>query len=41
VAHSLQFYLEEGEKSFMCRECQAGCANCPIYEFCDYGVKES
>ena len=41
VAHSLQFYLEEGEESFMCRECQAGCANCPIYEFCDYGVKES
>lgn len=41
VAHSLQFYLEEGEESFMCRECQAGCANCPIYEFCDYGVRES
>ena len=41
VAHSLQFYLEEGEQSYMCRECQAGCANCPVYEFCDYGVRES
>ena len=39
VAHSLQFYLEEGEESFMCRECQAGCANCALYEFCDYGVQ--
>ena len=39
VAHSLQFYLEEDEKSFTCRECQAGCVNCALYEFCDYGVR--
>ena len=39
VAHSLQFYLEQGEQTFLCRECQAGCTNCALYEFCDYGVQ--
>lgn len=36
VAHALQFFLEEGCEDFICRERTRHCAECPLYEFCNY-----
>jgi hypothetical protein len=36
AAHSLQFFLENGTDCFICRELTDHCANCPLYEYCNY-----
>lgn len=36
AAHSLQFFLENGTNGFICRELTNRCANCPLYEYCNY-----
>ena len=36
VAHSLQFFLENGTDGFICRELTRRCAKCPLYEHCNY-----
>jgi len=36
AAHSLQFFLENGTKGFICRELTENCAKCPLYEYCSY-----
>lgn len=36
AAHSLQFFLENGTNGFICRELTDHCANCPLYEYCNY-----
>ena len=38
-AHALQFFLEFGEGDFACREAMRHCADCPLYEFCDYAMR--
>ena len=38
-AHALQFFLEFGEGDFACREATRHCADCPLYEFCDYAMR--
>lgn len=39
AAHSLQFYLERGVESFICKECSMDCLKCPVYEFCSYSSR--
>jgi len=36
VAHSLQFFLENGKDGFICREKTERCRKCPLYEHCNY-----
>ena len=36
AAHSLQFFLENGTEGFICRELTNSCADCPLYEYCNY-----
>ncbi len=36
AAHALQFYLENGRNTFICREKTGRCARCPLYEYCNY-----
>lgn len=38
-AHALQFFLEIGDEDFVCREVTRHCADCPLYEFCDYAQR--
>lgn len=41
AAHSLQFFLENGTNGFICRELTNRCANCPLYEYCNYAEVHS
>lgn len=41
AAHSLQFFLENGTNGFICRELTDHCANCPLYEYCNYAEVHS
>ena len=41
AAHSLQFFLENGTNGFICRELTNRCANCPLYEHCNYAEVQS
>ena len=41
AAHSLQFFLENGTNGFICRELTNHCANCPLYEYCNYAEVHS
>lgn len=36
AAHALQFFLEDGEEDFVCRERTSRCSKCALYEYCDY-----
>jgi hypothetical protein len=36
AAHSLQFYLEDGTDSFICRTVTDRCRKCPLREYCSY-----
>lgn len=40
AAHALQFFLEDGKDDFICRAVTERCKNCPLYEYCDYGVRQ-
>ena len=37
ASHALQFFLEQGNEDFICREVTDHCAQCPLFEFCSYG----
>jgi len=37
AAHGLSFFLEPGEKDFLCREQIKSCEKCPLYSECSYG----
>ena len=41
VAHSLQFFLEAGKEDFICREKSRACSECPLYEHCDYAMRNT
>jgi hypothetical protein len=41
VAHSLQFFLEAGTEDFICREKTRLCSKCPLYEHCDYALRNT
>lgn len=41
VAHSLQFFLEAGKEDFICREKTRVCSECPLYEHCDYALRNT
>lgn len=39
ASHSLQFFLEDGNTDFICRNRTEHCRSCPLYELCNYAER--